>query len=117
MTFHLIFTYLPIYLFLLCLLEKVLEDFFFFFLRKHQTNRHYHKTPLTSIYPPKVPFILPECYLFSHKYLAQVPVIQKMPFFTTSYHLLSSISMPSNSINAEEADVERSLKTCKTFWN
>ena len=25
--------------------------------------------------------------------------------------------MPSNSINAEEADAERSMKTYKTFWN
>ena len=34
-----------------------------------------------------------------------------MPFSLTPYHLLSSISTPSNSINAEEADVERSMKT------
>ena len=41
-------------------------------------------------------------------------VIQKMRFSPTPYHLLSSISTPSNSFNAEEADVERSLKTCKS---
>ena len=92
-----------------------------FFWKKHQTNRHYDKTPLSPIYPLgyKVPFLFPKCYLFSHKCLTQdkSPVFQKMPFSPTPYHLLSSVSTRNNCINAEEGDVECSMKTYKTFWN
>ena len=107
-TFHLFFTYLPIYLFLLCFLEKVLEKDFLFW-KKHQTNKHFHKTPLSPIYSPEVPLIFPKCYLFSHKYPSspKSPVFYKMPFSPTPCHLLSSISTPSNCSNAEEAEVEQ----------
>ena len=91
------------------------------FWKKHQTNRHYDKTPLSPIYPLgyKVLFLFPKCYLFSHKCLTQdkSPVFQKMPFSPTPYHLLSSVSTRSNCINAKEGDAERSMKTYETFWS
>ena len=101
-TFHLFFTYLPIY-FCFAFWKKSWKKTFYFGKSSRQTNIF---TKLPYLYPPEVPFIFPKCYLFSHKYPSspKSPVFHKVPFSPIPCHLLYSISTPSNYINAEKAE-------------